>query len=244
MLPENMLLRSLPERERDRLLEFMEHIEVELEDELIAPGEPIEFVYFPNDAVTSTLQLLRNGDTVESGLMGLEGMVGIQAWLHQRTTPTRTIVQVPGSALRMPIADFRREVMQTTSPLNVLIARYIHGFLTMTSQTAACNRMHDIDERLCRWLRLVYNRVPQRTELPLRQEFLAAMLGVHRPTVSTAASMLHEAGYIDYTRGRLRILDPEGLAHGACECYELMEREFDRIFDEPWRPQQAVPVRA
>lgn len=238
---ENMLLRSLPQHEQDRLRPFLENIESDLGEVLIEPNAPIEFVWFPHDMVTSTLQLLRDGQTVESGLMGLEGIVGLQIWLRQRTTPSRTLIQVPGTAKRMTSRDFIREVLNTDSPLNDLIAAYVHGFLILTSQTAACNRMHTIDERLCRWLRMVYNRVPGRTELPLRQEFLAEMLGVHRPTVSTAASMLQEAGYIEYVRGRMKILNPQGLSDGACECYELMETQFDRIFHQPWRPDQPGP---
>jgi CRP-like cAMP-binding protein len=235
----NLLLRSLPEAEQERLEPYWEQVTLESGQVLIEADQPIEFVWFPEDAVSSTLQLLRNGETVEAGLMGLEGMVGIQLWLRQATTPSRTIIQVPGTAMRMSTDDFITEVVRRPdSPLNDLIAAYIHGFLTMTSQTAACNRMHQVDQRLCRWLRMVYNRVPNRVEYPLRQEFLAAMLGVQRPTVSTVASILQRAGFIEYTRGRLRVLDAAGLAQGACECYEIMEAQFDKMFDEPWRPPE------
>jgi hypothetical protein len=177
--------------------------------------------------------------------MGLEGMVGIQLWLRVPTTPSKTLIQVPGTAYRMRSEDFIEQVVKKpNSPLNDLVARYVHGFLVFTSQTAACNRVHSIDERLCRWLRMVYNRVPERREMPLRQEFLAEMLGVRRPTVSTAASILQKAGYIEYSRGRLTILDPDGLAEGACECYELMEAQFDRMFNEPWRKQDSAVLNA
>jgi CRP-like cAMP-binding protein len=233
-----MLLRSLPDAERQRIEAFLEKVQFAAGDTLIEPNEPIRFVIFPEDAVTSTLQLLRDGHSVEAGLMGLEGMVGLQLWLRESTTPSRTVIQVPGTALRMSAEAFVREVIdRPASALNILIARYVHGFLVLTSQTAACNRMHEIDARLCRWLRMIYNRVPNREEMPLRQEFLAQMLGVQRPTVSTAANMLRRAGLVSYTRGHLKILDPEGLAAGACECYELMEQQFDRIFRDPWRPQ-------
>lgn len=120
------------------------------------------------------------------------------------------------------------------SPLNDLIASYLHAFLVLTSLTAACNRLHSIDQRLCRWLRMTYNRA-HRTEFPLRHEFLAQMLGVHRPTVSTAANMIQRAGLITYKYGKLTILDPDGLADGACECYRHMESQFEKIFDQPWR---------
>jgi len=235
----NLLLAHLPPPERSRLDPYLEAVELGMGELMIEEDQPIQYVWFPNDAVTSTLQLMSDGDAVEAGLMGLEGMVGIQLWLGVKTTPSRTLVQVPGTAMRMRSQDFVREVVnRPQSPLNGLIARYTHGFLVLTSQTAACNRMHPIDERLCRWLRMVYNRVPERREMPLRQEFIAQMLGVRRATVSTAASILQKAGYIEYVRGRLKILNPDGLAEGACECYELMESQFDRIFSDPWRPDQ------
>lgn len=234
---ENMLLASLPANERRRLDQYLEPVSLEMEQVLVEPDQRTEYVYFPFDAVTSTLQILSEGETVEAGLSGLEGFVGIQLWLRETTTPSMTVIQVPGSAQRMRASHFVSEVVQKPeSPLNELLARFVHAFLVLTSQTAACNRMHEVDARLCRWLRMVYNRVPQRTELPLKQEFLAAMLGVHRPTVSTAANILQQAGLIEYNRGRLRIMNPAALADGACECYRLMERQFDRIFAGSWRP--------
>lgn len=233
-----MLIASLPADERERLQPFLDHVDLEVAQVLIEPNQPISHVWFPYDAVTSTLQLLQNGDAIEAGLMGLEGVVGLQLWLRVSSTPSKTLVQVPGSAIRMRAEHFVREVVgKPESPLNALVGKCINGFLMMTSQTAACNRVHQIDERLCRWLRMVYNRVPKRKEVPLRQEFLAMMLGVARPTVSTAASILQKAGYVDYRRGRLSILNPEGLANGACECLQLMESQYDRIFANGWRPK-------
>jgi CRP-like cAMP-binding protein len=195
---------------------------------LINPGEPIEYVYFPETCVTSTLQELSDGSTVEAGLMGVEGMVGIQVWLHERQTPSKTLIQVSGWTQRMDADDFIREVMETNSSLNGLVARYTHAFLVMTSQIAACNRLHEVDARLCRWLKMIHNRV-DRDEFVLRQEFIAEMLGVYRPTVSIAAKTLQKAGLIDYSRGQMRILDPEGLKNGACECYALIEGQIARL---------------
>lgn len=199
------------------------------------PDQPIPYVYFPYDAVISTVQEMSDGATIETGLGGIEGISGVQVWLGQRTTSAMTFVQVPGSGHRMKSDDFIREVRDNaSSPLNDLIRSYVHAFLVLTSLTAACNRLHPVDQRLCRWLRMTYNRA-MRTEFPIRHEFLAQMLGVHRPTLSTAANMLQRAGLISYRYGKLTILDPEGLAEGACECYSLMERQFGTIFDQPWR---------
>ena len=235
MREENLLLATLDDEERDRIDKFLEPMEVELLDVLIEPNEPIQNMFFPFDCVTSTLQELRDGDSIETGLMGIEGVVGIQFWLGVPSTPTRTIVQVAGRGHRMSTSDFEREVMSDpSSKLNKMVGKYTHAFLAMTSQVAACNRLHTIDQRVCRWLKLTQNRV-NRDEFQMRQEFLAQMLGVQRPTVSTAAHMLQKAGLISYSRGTLQILDADGLAAGSCECLELMEIQFDRIFDQPWR---------
>ena len=221
---------SLPDAERERLSPYLHNVVLEFQQVLIEPEKEITSIYFPYDAITSTIQEMSDGDSVETGLIGLEGFVGVQLWLHSRTTTTRTLVQVPGKAHHMRAADFIRYIRDTDSPLNQLCARYSHAFLVMTSQTAACNRLHPINERLCRWLKLVHNRV-RRDEFPIRQEFIAQMLGVHRPTVSTAANMLQQAGLISYSRGQMRILDGEGLRNGSCECLEIIEKQFNKVFD-------------
>jgi DNA-binding transcriptional regulator YhcF (GntR family) len=230
MREENLLLASLPDAERERLAPYLQPVLLDFQQVLIEPNQEITDIYFPYNAITSTVQGMNNGDSVETGLMGIEGFVGVQLWLHARTTPTRTLVQVPGKAHHMRAADFIRNVRDTDSPLNELCAKYAHAFLVMTSQTAACNRLHPINERLCRWLKLVHNRL-RRDEFPMRQEFIAMMLGVHRPTVSTAANMLQQAGLITYSRGQMRIVDEDGLRNGSCECLEIIEKEFATIFE-------------
>jgi CRP-like cAMP-binding protein len=232
-MKENLLLAVLPRKERERLDPFLEHVTLDQGEVLIEADEPIKHVLFPYDLVTSTIQGMPDGTQLEVGLMGIEGMIGIQFWLRQKTTPTNTIVQVPGSGLRMKADVFKKEVMEKPSPLNELVASYTHAFMVMTSQVAVCNRLHEMDERLSRWLLLIYNRM-QRAEFPLTQEFLAMMLGAHRPTVSTAASILQKAGFIRYSRGIIKILDPTGLERGSCECLRIMEAQFDKIFDQPW----------
>jgi hypothetical protein len=219
----------LPEAERKRLSPYLEEVVLSFQQVLIEPDKEIPYVFFPYDAITSTIQEMSDGDAVETGLMGVEGFVGVQLWLHTQTTSSRTFVQVGGRAHQMRAEDFVRQVRDTDSPLNELCAKYVHAFLSMTSQTAACNRLHPINERLCRWLKLVHNRL-RRDEFPMRQEFMALMLGVHRPTVSTAANMLQHAGLISYSRGQMRILDADGLRSGSCECLELMEKQFNEIF--------------
>jgi CRP-like cAMP-binding protein len=235
-----MLLATLPEEERQRLDPFLEQIEMEVGLPITDPGEPIPYLYFPYDAVTSTTQEMSDGSMIETGLMGIEGLSGVQVWLGRRTTAATTFVQIPGTGYRITSEDFIREVRDRVSPLNDLIRAYLHAFLILTSITAACNRLHPVDQRLCRWLRMTYNRA-RRTEYPLRHEFLSQMLGVQRPTLSTAASMLQHAGLINYRYGKLTITDPDGLTTGACECLPLMEAQFDGIFDQPWREKAASP---
>ena len=232
--PENLLLAALPDEERDRLDPFLERITMEAGQPITEPEEPIRNLFFPYDAVTSTVQEMSDGTTIETGLMGIEGLAGVQVWLRQRTTGATTFVQVPGTAHRISTEDFIREIRDRPSPLNDLIAGYVHAFLMLTSITAACNRLHPIDQRFCRWLRMTYDRA-RRTDFPLRHEFLAQMLGVARPTLSPAASMLQKAGLINYRYGKLKLLDPDGLVAGACECYHIMNAQFDKIFDQPWR---------
>jgi CRP-like cAMP-binding protein len=234
-MSENLLLASLPKEERQRLDPFLVPVNLAFEETVIEPEKPIKYLYFPIDFISSTIQEMEDGSSIETGLMGVEGLVGIQLWLGVDRTPTRTTIQVPGRGHRMSAEDLRREVMEKpSSPLNPLIAKYVHAFLIMTSAAAACNRLHTIDERLCRWLKLIHNRI-RRDEFPMRHEYLAMMLGVHRPTLSTAAKMLQTAGIISYTRGTMKILDAEALAEGSCECLELMESQVDKIFDKPWR---------
>jgi CRP-like cAMP-binding protein len=238
---ENLLLAALPKAERHRLDPFLERVEMQTGQPITEPDEPIPYLYFPFDAITSTTQEMSDGSIIETGLMGVEGLSGVQVWLGQRTTAATTFVQIPGVGHRMKTEDFIREVRDNvSSPLNNLIRSYIHAFLVMTSITAACNRLHSVDQRMCRWLRMTYNRA-HRSEYPLRHEFLAQMLGVQRPTLSTTAGMLQRAGLISYRYGKLTITNPEGLRAGACECLELMEVQFDKIFDQPWREQAKPP---
>ena len=228
------MLASLPPDERERLDPFLKWVTVELEETLIEPDEPIKQVFFPFNAVTSTIQEMPDGESIETGLTGVEGMIGVQLWLGMPSTPTRTIVQAAGQGHLMKASDFVRLVRDTESPLNKYVGRYTHAFLSMTSICAACNRLHTLDQRMCRWLKLIHNRI-RSDEFQMRQQFMAHMLGVQRPTVSTTANILQQAGLITYTRGQMKVLNADGLAAGACECYELMEREMDRIYDVPWR---------
>ena len=225
----NLLLAGLGPDERKRLAPFLEPIDTILNQSLAEQGDQIRYVYFPSNSVTSLVQTMIDGASVETGIIGLEGMVGLSLWFHEPTSPIKMFVQVPGKMMRMKASVFVREVRDTESPLNTAIARYANAFLTTTSLIAACNRVHHVDARLCRWLMMVYNRVPGNA-FPMRHEYLAYMLGVHRPSVSIAARALKDASLIDYERGRLQVLDAKKLAAGACECYAVIEKLFEDIY--------------
>ncbi|MGC1782369.1 MAG: Crp/Fnr family transcriptional regulator [Acidobacteriaceae bacterium] len=219
----NSILDSLPLAERARLQPFLSLVHLKINDPLIEPDQPIESVYFPLDAVAS-IQAIYAGAT-ETGMIGYEGCVGVSVWLHQQTTPTRIFVQGAGSAFRMSADVFRREIRRTASPLNDLMAQYTHSLLMMTSYTAVCHDVHPLQARLCRWLKMMQNRI-RKQEFVMKQEFLAYMLGVSRPTVSLVANSLQRLGWIHYRRGLLTVLQPEALEKGACDCLHLIESLF------------------
>jgi CRP-like cAMP-binding protein len=231
----NLILAALPDQERHRLEPFLQLVSLDLRESMIEPGEPIRFVYFPVDLVASTVHSMSDGSTVETAIVGLDGFIGVQTFLKQKTASTRTFVQVPGNAMRMRADVFMKEIVENPhSPVNELIANYVDAYLTLTTITAACNRIHRIEERLCRWLKMTHNRV-QGDFFPVRHEFLAYMLGVHRPSVSIAANILKKAGLIRYDYGRMNVLDPKGLEAGACECYGTMEKQIEKIYARPFR---------
>ncbi len=231
----NLLIAALPEVERKRLEPFLETVTLPLMEILIEPGEPIRYVHFPIDLVASTVHTMSDGSTVEAAIVGMEGFVGIQSWLHQKTAVTSTFVQVPGSALRMRAEVFEKEVVYNPdSALNNIAANYVSAYITFTTITAACNRIHRIEERLCRWLKMTHNRVVG-DHFPVRHEFLAYMLGVHRPSVSIAANILKKAGLIQYEYGRMQVINSKGLEEGACECYATMEKQIENAYGMHFR---------
>ena len=176
------------------------------------------------------LTVMEDGSAIEVGTVGNEGMVGIPILLGADRIPGQAFMQVPGSATRMTAEDFKRHVTPGT-PLHNLLQRYLQALFNQVAQSAACNRLHSLEERFCRWLLMTRDRVPT-DEFPMTQEFLSLMLGVHRPSVSEVAGTFQRAGIIRYTRGKMLIVDRSGLEAAACECYEVVKREFDRLLGE------------
>jgi CRP-like cAMP-binding protein len=225
--PINQLLAALPETEYQRLVDHLQPVNLISGEILLEANEPVQKIYFPQQAMISLVSIMMDGSTTEIGLIGNEGMIGLSAVLGGNFTTSRTIVQVSGSALQIS-ADIVRREFQRGKKLQQLLLLYTQALLTQVSQSAACNRQHNIEERLARWLLSVQDCVLQ-NELPLTQEFIANMLGTRRSGVTVAAGILQQAGMIRYSRGRISILDQERLEETACECYRLVQNEFIRL---------------
>ena len=218
----------MPREALDALRPHMEELTLELHTALIVPNEPIPYAYFPMSCLASLVTVLEDGSTVEAGSVGHEGMVGIPILLNAATTPMQTVVQIGGRAIRMP-SDVLKKLFDSTPAVHVLLHRYIHSLFVIASQSTACNRRHQVDERLARWLLMSSDGIGS-DDLAITHEYLAAMLGVRRAGVTDAALKLQEDGLIQYRRGGTRIIDRRALEARACECYELVHDEIERVF--------------
>ncbi len=186
----------------------------------------------------SLLYVMQDGSSAEIAIVGNEGLVGIALFMGGGTTPSRAVVQSAGNAYRMR-ANFIRDEFILAGPVHQLFLRYTQALLTQMGQTAVCNRHHAVDQQLCRWLLMSLDRLSS-SELTMTQELIANMLGVRREGVTEAAGKLQRAGIIQYNRGRIRVLDRARLEQMACECYDVVRREFARLL--PWDAGQPVPV--
>ena len=232
---ENRILAALRQEEYERLLPKMEKIFLEYHKPLFEPDQRIEYVYFPNSGVVSLLNVMENGESAEVGLVGYEGIVGLPVFLDADSVSSLAIVQIEGEGMRMKTEDFREEATRQ-SPLHRLLLRYTQALLMQVSQSAACNRFHSVEERFCRWILMSHDRVRKDT-FSMTQEFLSKMLGVRRPTISVVAGMLQKADLIRYSRGKITILDRKGLEAGSCECYKIVQKDFDRLIGGNVKPE-------
>lgn len=212
------------------MLPGMDEVPLVFEQILYEEGGSIVDVYFPTSGVVSLLATLQDESTLEVGLVGSEGMVGLPVFMQVKTSANRAVVQGAGSALKMKANAFRREC-QDGGALPGLLRRYSHSVLTQISQTAVCNRFHPTDARLARWLLMTRDRM-RSDEFQLTQEFLSSMLGVRREGVNKAAGMLQQQHLISYSRGSLTILKGAGLEALACECYGIIKAEYDDFFSK------------
>ena len=225
----NQLLAALPPKEYSRLVAYMEVVPIEFKQEFYLPNQPIEYVYFLNDGVASMLTVMIDGLAIEVATVGNEGMVGLPVFLGVDRVPGECFMQVAGSGFKMRADAFKTHVTADSLLYN-LLQRYTQTLFNQIAQSAACNRLHSIEQRMCRWLLMTADRVDTNT-FSLTQEFLSIMLGVNRSTVSLNASILQKAGLINYTRGQITILDRPGLENITCECYQVVKAEFDRLLN-------------
>jgi CRP-like cAMP-binding protein len=223
----NMILGALPLKEYKRLLPHLELISLPLDVSLYRSGETIDYVYFPGDGVVSLVTKMRDGTNIEVGLIGNDGMVGIPVLLGNDIAFEEAIVQIAGSAMRMRTDIFKKSLKLNHNPLLTELLLYTRTLMRQVSQTAACNRLHTVEERLSRWLLMCHDRM-EADEVPLKQEFISNMLGVRRASVGGAASGLQAKGLIRYSRGRINILKRLELEKNSCECYRAVAGEAER----------------
>ena len=222
----NQVLASLPRRESKRMEASLEPVALKFGQVLYEPGKAIRYVYFPIDCLISLLTAVDKRRTLEVGMVGKEGMAGMPFILGMGVSGVRAIVQGGGNALRMASAPFRIEFKRNL-PLQEALYRYTYALMAQISQTAACNRFHDAGPRLSRWLLMTRDRVGS-DEFLLTHDFLAHMLGLRREGVTEAATSLKRRRLINYTRGKMQILDVRGLKASSCSCYRIVNAVFDR----------------
>ena len=214
---QNRLLRTLPRKALKELLLALQPVPLPVKQVLHQPGDHLDFAYFPLAGMVSIVLSLEDGGTIEVGTVGSEGMLPIALVLGDTVANSESMVQLEGSALRMP-ADILRQRLDANAALRRHFGRYAHSFHQQVLQTAACNGAHSLEQRCARWLLLARHRIGS-DELPLTQEFLSMMLAVRRAGVTEAAGVLQKAGLIRYRHGRITVLDPDGLEEVSCECF-------------------------
>lgn len=235
---ENRLLGALPAEVYGRLEPHLEPASLALGKIIYEANDTLSHVYFPTTAIVSLNYTMENGASAQMGVVGSDGIVGIAVFMGGDTTPNRALVQIAGDALRLELRAFREEYKRV-GELHRLLLLYTQALLTQFSQSAVCNQLHSVYQRLCRCLLLSHDRV-QSDELVMTQELISNILGVRREGVSVAAHQLLESGLIRYNRGRITIVDRAGLESRACECYRVVKSECDRLLPYPPRPRNSA----
>jgi CRP-like cAMP-binding protein len=226
----NHLLAALPEAEAARWQEGLKPVQLDLGMVIYESGRQQQFVYFPTTSIVSLLYVLEDGSSAEIAVVGKEGVVGVSIFMGGGSTPSRAVVQSAGQGYRLS-AHLMKEEFERAGPVLHLLLRYTQALITQMAQTAVCNRHHSLDQQLCRWLLLSLDRLED-SELMMTQELIANMLGVRREGVTEAAIKLQRAGLIRYARGHITVLDRPGLEHRACECYDVVRKEYQRLLPD------------
>jgi CRP-like cAMP-binding protein len=229
---QNEILLALPRTECDAIFPKLEYVRLKLHQVLHEAGETLRSAYFCNSGMFSVLNVMPDGKSVEVGLIGKEGFSGTPLVAGFRTSHTRTVVQAEATAFRID-ADALRSALEKCPQLERQLNRYAQLLAVQVTQIAACNRLHEVNERLARWLLMTQDRIGSH-DLPLTQEFLAQMLGTRRSSVTVSAGALQKAGLIQYTRGNVTILDRNNLEEASCDCYGLLQRQV-----KEWQSQGA-----
>jgi CRP-like cAMP-binding protein len=223
----NRVLASLSVVDLERLTPHLFPVNLPMNQTLYDPHQEVESVYFLEEGICSIVATMETGVSVEVGIIGRDGFVGIPAVLGTGQFPHRCFMQIPGCGYRLK-ARILIEQCEVSRQLHLCLLRSIQPLLVQTAQTAACNRVHELHERLARWLLMCHDRI-QVDRMPITQEFLAMMLGTRRSTVTVAAGILQKAGFIAYTRGHVTIQDYAGLKGTTCECYQTVTDEYVRL---------------
>ena len=233
-MPKNRILAALPPEELERIQPHLEFVELPLRKVLIDPNRPIEHVHFVEEGVVSILGVMRDGTAVETATIGQEGMVGLPVFLGAESMAAQAFAQVSGSGYRLPAGVLLQE-LERGGAMRRLLGRFTQALITLVAQNSACNRVHSAEQRCARWLLLTADRAGRDT-IDLTHLFLSQMLGVRRATVTEIAGGLQARGLIDYSRGRITLVDRAGLEETSCECYRVIQSEFDRLLENRATP--------
>ena len=226
-----MLLAVLPPEERERVAKHCETVLLKARTTLCDSDTAIEYAWFPHSGVLSSLVHVENGEAVEVGLVGREGMAGLALALDSTANPFHVIVQVPGSATRISKESFLGLMLDPGRPFCTALLKYANLYLTTVAQTAACNRLHRIEQRLARWLLDMQQRADTE-RLPVTHELLGLMVGAYRPSVTNALAALEERGILTCGRGQIDIRDIDALRAQSCECHQVIHRRTERTLEQ------------
>lgn len=227
---QNHLFHSIPDPEWQRLFPYIEPVDLPLGKVLCEPGMKMPYVYFPSTAIISILHELENGSSSEVAVVGNEGLLGFSIFLGGGTTSSTAVVKIAGLGYRIKSSIVLQEFNQSTALVHLFL-RFTQAIITQMTQTAVCNRHHRIEEQLCRMLLVTLDRLPT-DEIVMTQELIARSLGVRREGVTEGALDLASNGLIKYARGKIAVLDKPGLEDRACECYEIVKSEYERLLPE------------
>jgi len=225
---ENLLLRSLAVDDRLRLMPNLQPVSLSLGQVICEPGRSLLSGYLPTSGVVSLVYTTEDGATAEMAIVGNDGIVGASIVLGGQCTWGQAVVAVAGEGYKIPAASLLHEFNGCVAWRSIIL-RYVQALLTQVAQTAVCNRLHSVEQRLCRWLLLCHDRT-ESSEFLMTQELIAHMLGGRRESVTVAAGHLQDLGLIHYCRGHITIIDRGRLAASACECYRVVEEEYVRLF--------------